>query len=196
MNVSQLCLKCQTPLRHGTLRMECPTCGAHWPLDQTIPSYGSANYPGDVTQETMHELIAVAEQGHWRTAARTMFGDSNPDLYDHVADLNRASWIPILPIGPNSTVLDVSSGLGALTYALALNYHHVVSVEAVADMVRFAKLRLEQEGLKNVDLIQTTLAALPFSTDTFDLIVLRSLDPSRFKPTFLARRDAPVSPDS
>jgi len=176
--------------------MECPTCGAHWPLDQTIPSYGSANYPGDVTQETMHELIALAEQGHWRTAARTMFGDSNPDLYDHVADLNRASWIPILPIGPNSTVLDVSSGLGALTYALALNYHHVVSVEAVADMVRFAKLRLEQEGLKNVDLIQTTLAALPFSTDTFDLIVLRSLDPSRFKPTFLARRDAPVSPDS
>jgi SAM-dependent methyltransferase len=123
----------------------------------------------------MHELIALAEQGHWRTAVRTMFKDSNPELYDYVADLNRASWIPILPIGPNSTVLDVSSGLGAVTHALALNYHHVVSVEAVADMVRFAKLRLEQEGLKNVDLIQTTLVGLPFSTDTFDLIVLNGV---------------------
>jgi SAM-dependent methyltransferase len=175
VNVPQLCLKCQTPLRHGTLRMECPACGAHWPLDQTIPSYGSANYPGDVTQETMHQLIALAEQGDWLTAARTIFRDSNPELYDHVADLNRASWIPMLPIGPNSTVLDVSSGLGAVTHALALNYHRVVSVEAVADMVRFAKLRLEQAGLKNVDLIQTTLAALPFSTDTFDLIVLNGV---------------------
>jgi SAM-dependent methyltransferase len=175
VNVPQLCLKCQTPLRHGTLRMECPACGAHWPLNQTIPLYGSATYPGDVTQETMHELIALAEQGYWLTAARTMFRDSNPELYDHVADLNRASWIPILPIGPNSTVLDVSSGLGAVTHALALNYHHVVSVEAAADMVRFAKVRLEQEGLKNVDLIQTRLADLPFSTDTFDLIVLNGV---------------------
>jgi SAM-dependent methyltransferase len=175
VNVPQLCLKCQTPLRPGTLRMECPACGAHWPLAQTIPSYGSANYPGDVAQETMHELIVLAEQGHWLAAARTMFRDSNPELYDHIADLNRASWIPILPIGPNSTVLDVSSGLGAVTHALALNYHHVVSVDAAADMVRFTKLRLGQEGLRNVDLIHTTLAALPFSTDTFDLIVLNGV---------------------
>ena len=175
MNVAHLCLKCQTTLRHGTLRIECPACGAHWPLNQSIPSYDSANYYGEVTQETMHELLALAEQGHWLTAARTMFRDSKPALYDYVADLNRASWIPILPIGLNSTVLDVSSGLGALTHALALNYHHVVSVEPVADMLRFCKLRLDQEGLKNVDLIQTTLSALPFSTDTFDLIVLNGV---------------------
>ena len=155
--------------------MECPACGAHWPLDQTIPSYGSANYHGDVTQETLHELIALAEQGHWLTAARTMFRASNPELYDYVADLNRASWIPILPIAANSTVLDVNSGLGALTHALALNYRRVVSIEPVADMVRFAKIRLDQEGLENVDLVQTTLAGLPFSSDTFDLIVLNGV---------------------
>jgi SAM-dependent methyltransferase len=123
----------------------------------------------------MHELLALAEEGHWLTAVRSMFKDSNPELYDYAADLNRASWIPILPIGPHSTVLDVSSGLGALTHALALSYHHVVSVEPVADMVRFAKVRLDQEGLKNVDLIQTTLAVLPFYKETFDLIVLNGV---------------------
>ena len=175
MNVPQLCLKCQTTLRQGALRMDCPACGAHWPVHQGIPSYGSSAYDGDVTHATMQELIALAEEGHWRTAARTVFKDSNPELYDYVADLNRASWIPMLPIGPNSTVLDVSSGLGAVTHALALNYHHVVSVEAVAEMVRFTKLRLEQESLKNVDLIQTTLASLPFPSDTFDLIVLNGV---------------------
>lgn len=175
MNVPQICLKCEGTLRHTTHRMECPACGAHWPLDQSIPSYGSAKYYGEVTQEALHELIALAERGHWLTAVRTMFKDSKPELYDYIADLNRASWIPILPIGPNSTVLDLSSGLGALTHALALNYHHVVSVEPVEDMVRFTKLRLDQEGLKNVDLIQTTLAALPFSTHTFDLIVLNGV---------------------
>jgi len=175
VNVPQLCLKCQTTLTHGTLRMECPACGAAWPLYQTIPSYGSANYRGDLTQETMHELISLAERGHWLSAARTMFRDSKPELYDYVADVNRASWIPILPIEPNSTVLDVSSGLGALTHALALNYHHVVSVEPVEDMVRFTKLRLDQEGFKNVDLIQAPLAILPFPIETFDLVVLNGV---------------------
>ena len=175
MNVPQVCLKCRTTLRHDTLHIECPGCGAHWPVDRGIPSYSSATYHGDVTHETMRELLALAEKGHWLTAARTMLRDSNPELYDYAADLNRASWIPILPIAPNSTVLDVNSGLGALTHALALHYHHVVSVEPNPDMLRFAKLRLEQERLQNVDLIQTTFAVLPFSPETFDLIVLNGV---------------------
>lgn len=156
--------------------MECPRCGAQWPVDQSVPSYDAAKYYGEeVTQETMQELVGLAEEGHWRTAARAMFKDSNPEVYDYIADLNRASWIPILPLGPDSTVLDVSSGLGAVTHALALNYHHVVSVEPVVEMLRFTKVRLEQEDLKNVDLIHTTLDVLPFYKDTFDLIVLNGV---------------------
>ena len=175
MNVYQICLKCEKTLMQGTRGMECLVCGTQWPVDRGIPSYDSAKYYGEVSQETMLDLIALAEKGHWRTAARTMFGDSNPELYHYVADLNRASWIPILPIGPHSTVLDVNSGLGAVTHALALNYHHVVSVEPVAEMARFAKVRLNQEGLKNVELVQTTLSVLPFSKGTFDLIVLNGV---------------------
>ncbi len=175
MNVYQICLKCEKTLVHGTRRMECLVCGTQWPVDRGIPSYDSAQYYGEVSQETMLDLIALAEKGHWRSAARTMFEDSNPELYNYVADLNRASWIPILPIGPHSTVLDVNSGLGAVTHALALNYHHVVSVEPVAEMARFAKVRLDQEGLKNVELVHTTLDVLPFSKSTFDLIVLNGV---------------------
>ena len=175
MNVPQVCVQCDKTLLNDLVRMECPACGAYWPINHGIPSYASATYYGDITPETVQKLVALAEEGHWLKAVRRMFKESNPELYDYVADPNRASWVPILPISPHSTVLDVNSGLGALTHALALNYHQVVSVEAVADMVRFTKLRLDQEGLKNVDLIQTTLASLPFSSDTFDLIVLNGV---------------------
>jgi SAM-dependent methyltransferase len=175
VNVSQICLTCQQPLVHGAQRTECLVCGTHWPLDRGIPSYDSAKYYGEVPQKTMLDLIARAEEGHWSTALRTMFEDSNPALYHYLADMNRASWIPILPIGPHSTVLDVNSGLGAVTHALALSYHHVVSVEPLAEMARFAKIRLDQEGVKNVDLLHTTLRVLPFSKGTFDLIVLNGV---------------------
>lgn len=175
MNVPQICLKCEKTLLNGAQRMECPACGASWPVDRGIPSYDSARYFGEVTQEKMQELTALAEKEHWLTAVRTMFKDSNPDMYEYVADINRASWIPLLPIGPNSTVLDVGSGLGALTHALALHYERVVSIEPIEERLRFTKARVDQEGLKNVDLIQTTLSALPFEEGTFDLIVLNGI---------------------
>lgn len=175
MNVPQICLTCQEPLRQGTRRMECLLCGRHWPLERGIPSYDSAKYYGGVSPDRLLDLIALAEEGHWHTAVRTMFEDANFELYHSVADVNRATWIPIVPIGPHSTVLDVNAGLGAVTHALALTYQHVVSVEPVAEMARFTRIRLDQEGLKNVDVLQTTLRVLPFSPSTFDLIVLNGV---------------------
>lgn len=175
VNVPQSCLKCEETLLCRGESMECPACGARWPLIEGIPSYGSADYSGAVTREAMRGLIALAENGHWLTAVRAVFKESNPQLYDYAADLSRASWIPILPIGPESTVLEISSGLGAVTHALALNYRRVVSVESVAELARFGKVRLDQEGLNNVDLIQTTLELLPFCKETFDLIVLNGV---------------------
>lgn len=155
--------------------MACLACGASWPVIEGVPAYRSAEYFGEIDREDMRRLVRSAETGHWRLAARERFMDSNPDMYHYIADLNRASWIPLLPISPDSTVLDVGSGLGVLTHALAVSYARVVSIEPIEERVRFTRVRLEQEGLKNVDLIQTTLDALPFFDTTFDLIVLNGV---------------------
>jgi len=175
MNVSYKCLKCGKTLLRCVHSMNCRECGAHWPILNGVPTYDSGKYFGEVPQETMQELVAAAEKGNWLTAAQAMFKDSNSEMYQYIADLNRASWIPILPIGPKSTVLDVGSGLGVLTHALALQFEKVVSIEPIAERIDFTRVRLEQEGLKNVDLVQTTLDALPFFDETFDLVVLNGI---------------------
>jgi len=173
--VPHKCLRCKTVLVSGADAMECPACGAAWPIRDGVPFYSSADYFGEVSQAEMKTLIQLASQTNWRSAIRTQFKENNPDLYVYATDLNRASWIPLLPIGPNSTVLDVGSGLGALTHALALNYERVVSMEPISERVRFTRIRLEQERLTNVDLIQTTVDAMPFDGRTFDLIVLNGI---------------------
>ena len=87
--------------------MRCPACGAEWPIRDGVPFYSSADYFGEVSQAEMRTLIQLASQTNWRTAIRAQFKENNPELYVYATDLNRASWIPLLPIGPSSTVLNV-----------------------------------------------------------------------------------------
>lgn len=175
LSVPHKCLRCDGPVLPSERAMQCAACGAEWPVHDGVPLYSSARYFGEVSQDEMRALIRLASETSWRTAISTQFKENNREQYYYAADLNRASWIPLLPISPDSTVLDVGSGLGALTHALALNYARVVSAEPVDERVRFTKLRLEQEGLTNVDLIQTTVDAMPFHDQTFDLIVLNGI---------------------
>jgi len=172
--VPHKCLRCAGPLVSLPTAMQCAACGVEWPIRNGIPFYATADYFGEVSQPEMKTLIQAALQSGWREAIRA-HKDSNPEFFCYAADLNRAGWISLLPIGPSSTVLDIGSGLGALTHALALNYERVVSTEPIAERVRFTRMRMEQEGLTNVDVVQTTIDALPFEDHTFDLIVLNGI---------------------
>ena len=173
--VLQRCLKCGGELGQANGRIECLSCGSSWPVINDVPVYASAKYFGEVSRDEIGRLVVAAETGYWLEAVKRHFWDSNPDMYYYIADLTRAAWIPLLPLSPDSTVLDVGAGLGAITHALALNYHHVVAVEPIEERVAFTKIRARQEHLDNVELIQTTVTELPFLENTFDLIVLNGI---------------------
>lgn len=175
MNIAYKCLKCEGMLLCKVHSMSCEACGAQWPILNNVPCFSSAKYFGEVSQTAMQKLVKAAEEGNWLLASEEMFKDTDTGMYQYIADLNRASWIPILPIGPESTVLDVGAGLGVLTHALALQFEKVVSVEPITERVNFTRVRLEQEGLKHVDLVQTTLDSLPFFDRTFDAIILNGI---------------------
>src|ERR1043166_5836666 len=169
------CPRCYRDLCPAEGALDCSGCGVSWPVVRGIPRFASAEYFGEVRAEEMAALNREAANGYWEEVVRSRFRDDLYSLYTYTADLNRASWISLLHVPPSATVLDVGAGLGAITHALALAYDRVVAIEPVLERLEFLSLRCQQEGLSNVQLVQTTATVLPFAPGTFDLIVVNGI---------------------
>lgn len=169
------CLECEGALRFGEAELTCNECGTTWPLKDGIPSFIDVPYWGEVSKDSMQEFNSQASELGWREAVDLRYAEKKPDYVTYITDLNRSTWTTALPVSPDATVLDVGSGLGAIVHGLALTYANVVSVEGVAERVKFQQIRLQQEGIENVQLTQASILDLPFFPETFDLIVLNGV---------------------
>lgn len=119
-------------------------------------------------------MIQDSREKGWRRAADVRF-KSNANMHKNILDGQRASWLPLLPCPPEGRALDIGSGYGNITHALAQSMAEVYSLEAVTERIEFTQLRLQQEGIRNVHLIQGSALELPFPNDYFDLIVVNGV---------------------
>ncbi|MDG6256507.1 MAG: class I SAM-dependent methyltransferase [Methanomicrobiaceae archaeon] len=67
-----------------------------------------------------------------------------------------AEEMALLPVTPESRVLDIGSGPGPLTIPLARKAAHVTAVEPAAGMVAVLAERVGKAGLSNVDWVEKT----------------------------------------
>jgi ubiquinone/menaquinone biosynthesis C-methylase UbiE len=78
-------------------------------------------------------------------------------------------------LNEDATALDIGSGYGAITHALARAAKEVYSVEAIPERVEFTSIRLQQVGLTNVRLIQGSATELPLRENVFDFVVVNGV---------------------
>ncbi|MGH9477413.1 MAG: methyltransferase domain-containing protein [Terriglobales bacterium] len=199
------CPECASELGIEEHGCACPGCGAAWPIEDGVPRFSQAReYWGEIPREDELALIRDAQQRTWRQAVVDRFPEG--EMAASIQDLRRAAWLPLLGLGPEAVALDIGSGHGAITHALALSLGEVYSVEAVPERIAFTQTRLRQEGLQNVHLIQATALALPFPRESFDLIVVNGIlewvgewdlegGPREAQLRFLRRLTALLKPD-
>jgi SAM-dependent methyltransferase len=137
-----------------------------------VACYETAKYFGEMPREKMLELVRDCDANGWERAIRDHCSEL---MVQYVADINRATWTSLLPLGPDSVALDVGAGFGAITAALARAYGRVVAIEPVPERVAFLRARVAQEGLTNVEVVQTGVSRLPFRAESFDLVVLNGI---------------------
>jgi len=170
------CLACESPLSFdGEDSVRCPACDKSWPVRGGIPRFfESSYYWGEVSRSEAGDFLGQAAEMGWRTAALNRFSGDR-DMQISLADWQRASWLPLLGIDENSVVLDIGCGYGAITNSLARAAGQVFSLEAVPERIEFTRIRMSQEGLSNVSLVQASALDPPFSDRMFDLVVVNGV---------------------
>lgn len=116
-------------------------------------------------------MLQQARDHGWLAAVlRECSGDPHSLL--SFLDWQRCSWLSLLGLPKESVALILGDRYAVLTQALATVLGEVYSVELRPQRVKFARIRLDQEGISNAHLIQSSPWCLPFCARSFDLIVV------------------------
>jgi SAM-dependent methyltransferase len=176
MDVSAfLCLGCRSPLKETDQTLECPACGKSWPVRDGIPHFFEPSYYwGEVSSDEAAKMIQSARQEGWHRTVLEKFGN-DPDSRIALLDWQRTSWLPLLALKPDCLALDIGCGYGAITHFLSRGVKQLYSLEAIPHRIEFTRIRLEQENVDNVQLVQASGLHPPFRDGLFDLIVVNGV---------------------
>lgn len=174
-SVSLVCPHCDGLLENAAGVLRCTECGTSFPVVDGIPRLVEQDfYWGEIDRDSASQFVADANRLGWKEAVAARFAPGT-DASISILDWQRASWLPLLALPKMAVVLDVGSGYGAITHALAVACNEVHSVEAIPQRVEFTGARLQQEGLANVHLVQGSALHLPYPAATFDAIVVNGI---------------------
>ena len=122
----------------------------------------------NVSKEKMEELNKKAQKENWLKAAKEII----PEYLEHIEAFDRADAQFLLPITPESRVLDAGSMWGGLTIPIAQYCKEVFAVDKTAETLSFLKIRCKQMGVKNIHTMVADIRNLPFPDNYFDVVIL------------------------
>jgi ubiquinone/menaquinone biosynthesis C-methylase UbiE len=170
------CPYCAVNLRPVDNELRCARCQRVWEIRDGVPRFFDPGYYwGEVSQAEASTLVSDARENGWREAVEKHFSHDPAMAFSILQWQQRASWLPLLGLNKNAVALDIGSGYGAITHAMANMTGEVYSLEAIPERIEFTRIRLSQEGLNNVRLIQGSATQLPLQENLFDLVVVNGV---------------------
>lgn len=128
----------------------------------------------EIPEKKLRGLVDEINGGAaWRKAVYDFSQKSqNPWLEKIVLSPVRSLFLDVLDLDNVSAALDVGSGWGQLTRALAERVDFVMSVEPNPSKLAVNYAICQQEALDNICFLQTDAFSLPINPESFDLILL------------------------
>jgi SAM-dependent methyltransferase len=141
-------------------------------VDESIPCYLALPPVEDApTRERLSRMVDMARGGTpWQEA---IAATHDPGMVRYVTEPGRAAFLDLLPLSPQSDILEIGPGMGQFTALLAGRSRQVHALEVVPEQAEFVAVRTRQQGIGNVSVaIGGDDCRLPYRDAAFDGIVL------------------------
>lgn len=136
----------------------------------------SEYYWGEIRREQMEAVLEHARTYGYDAAIDDLLGKRvDPAYRESLREPTRVDWRLLLGMTSSHTVLDVGSGWGRLSFALAPWVRHVYSLEYVPQRIEFQRIMRDQRGDSNVTLIKSSFLDLPFRAASLDWVMFNGV---------------------
>ena len=172
-----VCPKCKGELVTIENKINCLSCGQSYTKHGPIPSFvNDGLYWGEISKEIMQELLSASKIEGVYFALNKIIRNEYPDLYYYILDEKRViPFITLLDLKNNCNAIDIGSGYGTVSLFLSKYFTKVYAVEPVKERAEFIQLISNERKRTNIEVIQASMHQLPFTDNTFDLIVLNGV---------------------
>jgi SAM-dependent methyltransferase len=175
-----VCPQCRGTLTAQECALVCCSCEETYPFRDGLHDFSTrSHYWNQITTEQMEVLLEIARSHGYRYAIEKILSIlTDKSLVGYVLDESRADFRAILPVTPETDVLDLGGGWGAVPCALAPACHSVTTVDTNPHTLEFIRLRAEQSGLDNLIPVRVDPlddARLPFADGSFDVAVMNGV---------------------
>lgn len=173
INAIYVCPRTHAPLSLDGDTLHTTDGNAAYPIQSGIPRFLRFEpAENEQTRAQLERLNRLARENGWQSALRVVYGD-DASFIRYVTEVERASFIDLLPLTRESDVLEIGPGLGQFTTLLARQARSVCALEVVPGQAEFAAERCRQEGITNVHVaVGGDDCRLPYADAAFDVVVL------------------------
>jgi len=170
--VRYACPECRVTLIPFPDGRRCPRCATFTPtIDGIVRFIRTSGSYSEISEPYFHRMLGKIIQSPWRQAVVQSLGYENDFLIRYIIEESRGYFHFLFDLGPESLVLDVGAGFGAVTSAFARRCP-IVALDNHILRLAFLRERVRQDGLERITLVHADALSLPFEAEQFDLVLL------------------------
>ncbi|MGH9580524.1 MAG: class I SAM-dependent methyltransferase [Terriglobales bacterium] len=172
--------RCGLALEAASSSLACPTCGDVARPDGKVVDFSTKDlYWSYIARPAMSRMVETARREGLDAALDETFTHyENRDFYRRIMNESRGDFRFLLPVGRQSAVLDLGSGWGATTLALARQFAHVTACDGTKENLEFLACRARAAELNNMSFVRIDPlegARLPFQDGSFAAVILNGV---------------------
>lgn len=174
------CTKCNSSLNLKESKAFCIQCNSVYPIsdgiiimDRNKPKFLTGNSNLD---DNLQQLLILSKKIGCIPALRKLQPNKSKSLLNYRTNLSRVDFKYLLPLSTHSNILEIGSGGGLISLSLAKSVRSVYSLEKVLEHAKYAKLRADQEGIKNLFVASGGRdCVLPYRNKSFDIVIMNGV---------------------